>query len=326
MAMNPMQRRARNSFLIGFLLSLIIMAVVVVALIYKMKGINNEMDKLKALQKKVYVAGDYIQSGTEVTMDSFSYDTVQTTLDDEELVTDEDFEYIDEKTGEVIEKYDSDGNPKQKKMVVKTNVPAGTIITKDMLEELDDKTTSDQRLQEYNMIILPTLLTNGDYIDIRLQLPEGEDYIVVAKKKVIYTDATTVWLKMTEDEILSLGNAIVEAYTIVGSKLYATTYTEAGRQKAATPTYPVSQAVLTLINNDPNVVKEAQEALWKRYNDQEQVEQRNNHINTALSDYYEGMKDAVESGLQEEITKMQEARQTYVESLEGTGSVGTEEY
>lgn len=324
MAMNPMQRRARNSFLIGFLVSLIIMAIVVIGLLYKIQGLNKDFESLKALQKKVYVAGDYIQSGAEVTMDSFSLDTVQTMVSADELITEEDFQFVDEKTGEIIEKYDSDGNPKQKKMVVKTNVPAGTIITKDMLDEVDDQTTPDQRMQEYNMIILPTLLTNGDYIDIRLGLPEGEDYIVVSKKKVIYTDATTVWLKMTEDEILTLGNAIVEAYTITGSKLYATTYTEAGRQEAATPTYPVSQAVLTLINNDPNVVKDAQEALWKRYNDQEQVEQRNNHINTALSDYYEGMKDAVEAGLQEEITKMQEARQTYVESLQGTGSVGTE--
>lgn len=324
MAMNPMQRRARNSFLIGFLVSLIIMAIVVIGLLYKIQGLNKDFESLKALQKKVYVAGDYIQSGAEVTMDSFSLDTVQTMVSADELITEEDFQFVDEKTGEIIEKYDSDGNPKQKKMVVKTNVPAGTIITKDMLDEVDDQTTPDQRMQEYNMIILPTLLTNGDYIDIRLGLPEGEDYIVVSKKKVIYTDTTTVWLKMTEDEILTLGNAIVEAYTITGSKLYATTYTEAGRQEAATPTYPVSQAVLTLINNDPNVVKDAQEALWKRYNDQEQVEQRNNHINTALSDYYEGMKDAVEAGLQEEITKMQEARQTYVESLQGTGSVGTE--
>lgn len=324
MAMNPMQRRARNSFLIGFLISLIIMAVVVVLLLYKIQGLNEEFESLKALQKKVYVAGDYIQSGTEVTLDSFVYDTVQTTLNSEEFITEEDFEYVDEKTGEIILKYDSDGNPMEKKMVVKTNVPAGTIITKDMLEEVDEQTTADQRLQEYNMIILPTLLTNGDYIDIRLQLPEGEDYIVVSKKRVIYTDASTVWLKMTEDEILSLGNAIVEAYTITGSKLYATTYTEAGRQGAATPTYPVSQAVLNLINSDPNVLKDAKEGLWQRYNDQNQVEQRNDHINAALESYYENMKDSVEEGLQEEITKLQEARQEYVEALEGTGSVGTE--
>lgn len=324
MAMNPMQRRARNSFLVGFLIALIVMAMVVVLLLYKIKGLNKDFEALKALQKKVYVASNYIQSGTEVTMDSFQLDTVQTTLGTDELVSDQDFEYVDEKTGEVILKYDSDGNPMEKKMMVKTNVPAGTIITKDMLEELDDQTTADQRIQEYNMILLPTLLTNGDYIDIRLRLPEGEDYIVVSKKKVMYTDETTIWLKMSEDEILMLGNAIVEAYTIVGSKLYATTYSEAGRQAAAEPTYAVSQAVLNLINNNPNVRKEARDGLWQRYNDQEQVDQRNNHINTALESYYGTMKDSVETGLQEEITKRQESRQKYVESLEGTGSVGIE--
>lgn len=323
MAMNPMQRRARNSFLIGFLVALVIMALVVILLLYKIQGLNKDFEKLKALQKKVYVASDYIQSGTEVTLDSFKMDTVQTTVTPEELITSDDFEFMDEKTGEIVLKYDSDGNPIQKKMMVKTNVPAGTIITKDMLEELDDQTTADQRIQEYNMILLPTLLTNGDYIDIRLQLPEGEDYIVVSKKKVIYTDETTIWIKMSEDEILTLGNAIVEAYTIVGSKLYATTYTEAGRQEAAQPTYAVSQAVMNLINTNPNVRAEAREGLWARYRDQEQVEQRNNHINKALESYYDGMKESVEAGLQEEITKRQEGRTEYVESLEGTGSVGT---
>ena len=318
MAMNPMQRRAKNSFLIGFLVALIIMAVVVMGLLYKIKGLNEDFEELKALQKQVYVASDYIQSGTEVSLSSFKMDTVQTSINQNDLISEEDFVAT-------IARYDSDGNPKEKKMVVKTNVPAGTIITKDMVDEIDDQTTADQRLQEYNMIILPTLLTNGDYIDIRLQLPEGEDYIVVSKKKVIYTNKDTIWIKMNEDEILTLGNAIVEAYTIVGSKLYATSYTEAGRQAAATPTYPVSQAVLTLIDNDPNVLKTAKDALWQRYNSQEQVEQRNNHINAALSDYYSSMKDSVEAGLQEEITKMQEARQEYVESLEGTGTVGTDE-
>ncbi len=153
MATNPMQRRARNSFLIGFLLALIIMALIVMVLIFKIQGLNESIGKLEALQTQVYVAGDYILSGAEVTMDSFQYATVQTTLDDNELVSDNDFEFVDEQTGEIIQKYDTDGNPKKKKMVVKTNIPAGTIITKDMLEEADDPITADQRLQEYNMII-----------------------------------------------------------------------------------------------------------------------------------------------------------------------------
>lgn len=324
MAMNPMQRRARNSFLIGFLVALVIMAIVVMLLVYKIQQVNKNYEAIASLQKTVYVAGDYIQSGTEVTLDSFVYDTVQTSLSSDELISAEDFEYIDENTGDIVEKYDSNGNPIKKTMVVKTNVPAGTIITKDMISETDDQTTDDQRLQEYNMIILPTLLVNGNYIDIRLQLPEGEDYIVISKKKVVYTTEDTIWIKMSEDEILMLGNAIVEAYAIQGSKLYATTYTEPGVQAASTPTYPVNSAVLTLINNDPNILEEAKEAIWARYNNQEQVEQRNNHLNTALSGYYEDMYDLVQEGLNEEITKTQEYRKTYVESLEGTGTIGTE--
>jgi len=323
MAINPMQRRARNSFLIGFLVALIIMAVVVLLLLYKIQGLNEDFDNLKAKQRNVYVAADYIQSGTEVDLDSFIYDVVQTTLAADELISEEDFEYIDEETGEIIYKYDSEGNQKNKKMIVKTNVPAGSIITKDMLEEIDEQTTKDLRLQEYNMIILPSLLKNGDYVDIRLQLPEGEDYIVISKKKVIYTDATGIWMKLAEDEILTLGNAIVEAWTITGSKLYAITYTEPGRQDAATPTYPVSQATLNLINSDPNVLKQAKDGLWQRYNDQEQVVQRNDHINKALESNYSNMKESVEEGLEAEIEKLQEARQKYVEALESTGVVGT---
>ena len=81
---------------------------------------------------------------------------------------------------------------------------------------------------------------------------------------------------------------------------------------------------MNLINTNPNVRTEAREGLWARYRDQEQVEQRNNHINKALEPYYDSMKDSVEAGLQEEITKLQEARQEYVESLGGVG-VGTEQ-
>lgn len=324
MAMNPMQRRARNAGLIGFLCATILGAVIVLFILYKTQSLNQEIADLKALQKKVYVAGNYIESGTEVTLESFKNTTIQTDLTPDDLISSDTFEFIDDKTGEIIERYDSKGNPINKTMIVKTNIAPGTIITKDMLEEVDYQTTDDQRLQEYNMIILPTLLKNGDYVDVRLQLPEGEDYIVVSKKQVVYTDATTIWIKLNEDEILSLGNAIVEAYTINGSKLYATTYTEPGRQVAATPTYPVSQAVLTLINNDPNVLQKAKEGLWERYNSQEQVEQRNNHINTALSDYYPSMKDAVEAGIEAENAIRQAARQEYVEALMGTGEVGTD--
>lgn len=316
MAKNPMQKRTQNAFLAGFLIALIIMAIIVFFILNQLKTTKDEYDKLKSSSKSVYVANTNMQSGTEVTINSFTKNSVQTGLSYEDLISSNDFEFLDE-NGEIVTKLDSDGNEKVKKMVLKINIPAGTIITKDMLEEVDSQTTNDLRLQEYNMIILPTLLKNGDYVDIRLQLPEGEDYIVISKKKVVYTDETSIWMNLREDEILTLGNAIIEAWTITGSKLYATKYSEPGRQEAAVQTYPVSQAVLGLINSDPNVLKSAKEGLWQRYNDQEQVTQRNDHLNKALEPNYGSMKEKVEAGLQEEIEKIKEARKKYVDSLNG---------
>lgn len=312
MAINPMQRKARNSFLGGFFIALIIGAGISYFFYTQMSKAKQEYNSLVALQKNVYVAMEDIKSGTEVTLDDFKSDKVQTSLDNEDVINADVFEYIDDKTGEIVEKYDSDGNKMIKKMVVKTDIPAGSIITSDMLEEIDDRTTADQRIQEYNMLILPTQLEDGDYIDIRLQLPEGEDFIVVSKKKVLSSTADTVWLKMREDEILSLGNAIVEAYTMTGSKLYATIYSEPGRQEAAEPTYAVSEKIFNLIDRDPNIIDKAKRELNDRYNGDNR-----NAVNDVVNQYSENRNDLVETGVQEEITKLQTSRQQYVESLQG---------
>jgi hypothetical protein len=323
MAVNPMQRRARNSFLGGFLVALLIMACVVFLLLYKIKGLNEAKEALEEKQIKVLVAAEDIESGAEVTMDSFITETVQTTVDTDQIISMDDFSFIDEETGEIIDKYNDDGTLQEKTLIMKVAVPQGTIVTKDMVTDADNQTQDDQRLEEYNMIALPSELKNNQYIDIRLMLPNGENYIVISKKKVIQCNLTTVWLKMNEDEILTLGNAIVEAYTGTGIKLYATTYTDPGIQAAATPTYAVSEAVLSLINSDPNIRTEARNSLWARYNDQNQAEQRINHINKALSDYETSRAESVEAGFEEEITNLKEARQDFVDALEGTGEVGS---
>jgi hypothetical protein len=319
MAMNPMQRRARNSFLIGFLVSLIIMALVVVALLYKIKSINEAKEALEALQVKVYVASSDLESGEEVTLeDNFKLDTVQTTVNKSEIISDDDFEFTDE-DGEIVEKYNDDGSIKKKTMAMKVSVPAGTIVTKDMIVEAGEETTDTDRIQEYNMLVLPSTLKNNDYIDIRLQLPSGQDFIVLSKKKVIGCTETSLWLQVDETELLTMSNAIVEAWTITGSKLYAIQYVEAGIQEASIPNYTVSSAVLDLINNDPNVTTTARNELWERYNS----EIRNIYFtNGALANYVDSQDSSVNSGMQSEIESIKSARQSFVSELEGTDDIG----
>ena len=93
-------------------------------------------------------------------------------------------------------------------------------------------------------------------------------------------------------------------------------------QNAATPTYAVSEAVLNLINSDPNIREEARTALWNRYNSQGQSSQRVGQIDAMLSAYEDGRASAVESGIEEEITSLKNAREEFVQELDGTGEVG----
>lgn len=322
MAINPMQRRARNSFFIGFLVALIIMACVVLFLLYQIKSLNEAKEALEALQKQVYVAADDLESGQELSFyDDFKTEIVQTTMDTSLIISQDDFEFKDEETGEVIEKYNEDGVQIYKNLVMKVNVPAGSIVTRDMVVESGNETTDTQRIQEYNMIVLPSQLKNGDYVDIRLSLPTGQDYIVLAKKKVLGTTQTGLWLKLDETEILMMNNAIVESYIIPGSKLYATQYPEAGVQEAAVPTYNVSGAVLDLINSDPNISETARQELWNRYNANVRV----TYFEPTLATYIQEPEDrdsAVEGGFQEEVESIQAARESFVDSLEGTEDIG----
>lgn len=318
MAMNPMQRRARNSFLVGFLVAIIIMALVVVLLLYKMKGITNELDALKKAQSTVYVASKDLKSGEVVTMDEcFKTETVMTKVNSADIVSQTDFEFTDA-SGNPVTKIDEEGNELSKQLMMKISVPAGTIVTKDMLEEVDNPTTDSQRVQEYNMIVLPSQLVNGDYIDIRISLPSGQDYIVLSKKQVLGTTSTSIWLRLSEEEILTLNNAIVEAYTITGSKLYAIQYVEPGLQTQATPTYTVSQAVLNLIHTDPNVTQEAWDALASRYNSEHRVQ----YFETALDPNRDNQQSLVSAGNSSEVESIKAAREEFVESLEGTEDVG----
>ena len=196
MPVNPMQRRMRNSFLVGFLLALIIMALVVLGLVYKMKGIEAEKAAIEALQQSIYVAAEDLESGQSVNMDNFTTEQVQTTMDTSLVISEDDFMFQDDEGNPII-KYNDDGSEKQKDMIMKVNVPAGAIVTKDMLADSTTDLTSDQRIHEFNMILLPSQLKTGDYIDIRLSLAQGQDYIVLSKKKVLQTTETGIWLKLS---------------------------------------------------------------------------------------------------------------------------------
>ena len=203
-------------------------------------------------------------------------------------------------------------------LVAKIAMNKNTVLTLNMLA-LGSIVTDDVRKQEYNAVVLPVDLATGDYIDIRVQLPTGQDFIVVSKKMVEIPvidgmdSENTIWLNLSEDEILSMSCAIVEAYRINGTKLYATKYTDPGMQAAATPTYPLNAETVALIQSDPNVTDVAEQKLRERYTEA-MVNIRNNYINKEL-EKEENSVTNVPGKMNQSIVKTQEERKEYLESL-----------
>ena len=362
MATNPMQRQARNSFLLGMVLTLIIAGVIVALLFMQIKKLNEKIKADEAATKSVYVLNQNIKSGQTITADMFSQKTVNSdgvpidatsdimtmiatySLCDKagnNIYTDSEGTlymqngntkttvYKDDATGNYYTQQGSNGaknyiETTQKPLIAKVDLKANTVITGSLIARADDLDTDDVRIQEYNSIVLPIDLITGDYIDVRLKLPNGQDFIVTSKKMVTIPNINgeyvtdTIQIKMAEEEILSLSNAIVEAYKIDGSKLYATKYTEAGLQKESSPTYAVNSEVATLIETDPNIVNEAKSALRARYNanNGQLMNIRNQQINSSLSK--DGKEENVSTKMTESTTSTQESRQKYLQSLTGT--------
>ena len=367
MASNPMQRQARNSFLLGMVVTLIIAGIVVALLFMQIKKLNQTIKSSEAENKSVYVLTQDIKSGQEITQDLFTLTTVKaagvpanatsdisTMLQNYSLCdkagnniyTDADGSlFMNSENGSkvIVYKDETTGNyytqaangtktyieTTQKPLIAKVDMKANTVITSSFVTRSDDIDTDDVRVQEYNSLVLPVDLFTGDYVDIRLLLPSGQDYIVVSKKMVTIPNvngeylADTIQTKMSEDEILSMSNAIVEAYIIDGAKLYATKYTDAGTQQASIPTYVVSDKVAKLMEADPNITTTAATALRARYNANNGAlkNMRSEGINDALSNY--GKDENVSQKMEESITSTKESRQQYLQSLTGTVSTGT---
>lgn len=205
-------------------------------------------------------------------------------------------------------------------VLAKVNMNANTVMTANLVVQSDEVVTDDVRQQEYNMIVLPVDLMTDDYIDIRLMTPSGQDFIVVSKAKVdipMNNDGTyvtdTVRVNLREDEILAMSSAIVEAYGLEGSKIYATKYVEAGMQNASLPTYTPNSATTALIQSNPNIVEIAQEELKARYSDAAK-NMRNSYLQS-LIDVSEDYSDNIIKNQEENITNQEAARQKYLESL-----------
>ncbi len=412
MASNPMQRKSRNSFLLGVILTLLIAGVIIALLFLQLKQKTEELNAELSAKVKVYTLTQDVKSGQVLTEDMFSLksihkdsipsnatatpsvistwflqtkdgtmvktdkqglyldkpDSILEVMEEngdkykfsnsektavssrDEIIQDEAGAYIvdtSNSTDEITRVYQEDSTnqyyiykldtssmstgsnkTRTKEYLELQNVPvlakvtmnANTVITPNLIVQSDEVVSDDTREQEYNMVVLPVDLMTDDYVDIRLMTPSGQDFIVVSKAKVtipVNADGSyvtdTMKVSLREDEILSMSSAIVEAYGLLGAKLYATKYVEPGMQEPSAPTYTPNAAVTSQIDNNPNIVEKAKEELRARYSDSAK-KTRNDYLQSAINgadDY----SSNVQSGADDDITKQNTARQKYLESL-----------
>lgn len=406
MVSNPIQKKVRNSMLLGAVITLLITGAIIAFLLIQLMNAKKEQAKVDSSYVSVYTLNQDVKSGQIITEDMYSLDqvlsqtvpanataTVDTfinySLTDNEgnrVYTDKEGTFLVKKSeylevfkdastqkyytyksnGEIenldnsttrkvkedsfgmfviqetsdkarlykeeaTDKYyilrvknNNTSDPVREKeyinivgtpLIAKIDMNSKTVLTLNMLSQ-GSLITNDIRKQEYNSIVLPMDLVTGDYIDIRLQLPSGQDFIVISKKMVDIPmvdgmdSIDTIWMQLSEDEILAMSCAIVEAYRINGSKLYATKYTDPGMQEAATPTYPINYETKELILANPNVTEVAMNSLRARYN----ASLRNDYINKELEKEGNSV-DNVTDKMNQSITKTQEEREKYLESL-----------
>ena len=294
MATNPMQRKARNSFLLGMIITLIVCAIIGVILYIAVIGPENKASKEKGTATKAYALNRDVKSGQEITADMLSPINTYSNLIPQN--------YIDSTILTSVES--------GKKVVAKVDLYKNTILTASTVTTEENTVTKDVRTMEYNMLTLPINLTIGDYVDIRITFPDGQDFIVIAKKEIKNIQGNTVTFDMSEADIVMLNSAIVESYIMKASNIYIAKYVEPGMQEKAANTYVPTAEVIRLIETDSNIVSTAKNELTSRFD-----ANIRNQMNSTVNQYSEQGLTNVEEGIQKQIEDAKKAREEYLSSL-----------
>jgi len=309
MSSNPMQRKVKNSFLLGmFIMLLVALLIGMLLFMVIVKPMLNKKKAEEGIQyATVYQLKSSVKSGNEITGPMLQKVTLPVTS----LPSDK---KLAEKYDERLQKNVDIGLGEEN--IAKINLDAGTILSSSVLTTMKDVDKS-WRLVEYNMITLPTMLEFGDTIDVRVAFANGQDLAVVVNKQVQEINGNTITLLLTEEEIIMMNSAIIEAYIMPSTNLYVAKYSSEVVPEdhgEITATYmPTAQAATLLVNN-PNILKEAKENF--NGNDSKNGEFRNN-INEIAQRYEEAKDLNIEAGVQKQIEAARTAREEYLSGMSG---------
>jgi hypothetical protein len=173
---------------------------------------------------------------------------------------------------------------------LKLSLGERTIITRNFVYS-GNAMEQDLRLHQYNFITVTNKLKAGDYIDIRISFGNGADFILLAKKRVEdlsiqsngETTINSLWLMLTEEELLRVSSAVVDAYLNKGCSIYAIEYVSE-LQEEAIVNYPVNEVVEKLIAEDPNIVTKAENVMKSKLRNQLELQRKKDQNSVTILD------------------------------------------
>jgi len=193
--------------------------------------------QLKSYQKEVYVATEKLPRGTVLTEDKVCLETRYTDSLPEEFITEEAF-------GKVLTQ----------------DITQGTCLINSMVCQAED----DIRQVYVSETEIPSHVTAGNRIDIRIRYYNAEDYIVLSDKVVIQCNPESgMVLELTEEEILLLSSALYDRKLFDGTKIYVVTYPEYRQIESGAVNYIANKDILAILGKE-KAEGESRNALERR--------------------------------------------------------------
>ena len=197
----------------------------------------------------------------------------------------------------------------------------GTPITADVImgEDINDKNALYHTVRAYDVVVnmWPIGLKIGDYVDMRIMMPFGEEYIVLSHMRVNGMSDGTVRFNLTEAQINLYQSALVDYYlnSSQGVMIYFTKYIEPGVQKPALITYKVSDNIMEAMKKNGNLYATA----WASVYDatvRNQIEEDLVPTDTEAKQNDETITGTISGGRNSWAGEVQSGENTYTETVE----------
>lgn len=248
-------RRANGKGKIVFSVIIVILFLILIGIIVKqgseLKTINQKhKEEVAKLQEKleqfgdiktVYVTTEDIKAGTPININKLITKEVPATMYSNSYIED----------GAVF-----------KTTLAKVNIKANSPILREMLTP--EIVKDADRLVDVVADVIPVHVQVNDFVDYQFSTQWGELYTVFSKARVVAKESNSLTVLITQEDQHRYNGALVDRYLNNGSLLSMVTYPEPGIQTQTVPFYPVSNKVLSNMENNPNILQIAKAEIIKQ--------------------------------------------------------------